>query len=79
MTEEQALTLANEDGPAYLPGALNSLWDHCQPFPASQRHSAPARAWVGASTKIGSFMNAKSSFAPGEIKAVAPESVIQIQ
>jgi hypothetical protein len=61
---EQTFTLANEDSPAYLPGALSSLLVHWLPSLASLRLSAPAKEWDGTNTMTASFTAARNSSAP---------------
>jgi hypothetical protein len=53
MTEEQALTLANEEGPAHLPGAFELALGSLAAVPRITEAFRSGPAMVGASTKIG--------------------------
>lgn len=62
LSEEQAFTLANEDSPAYLPGAFQLALALSPQFPGLPRRSDPAQAWVGMNTMKMCFMAARNSF-----------------
>lgn len=61
LTEEQAFTLANEDSPAYLPGAFQLALARLLRFPASPSRSVPGLEWAGTSMTTASSMAARSS------------------
>ena len=59
LSEEQAFTLANEDSPAYLPGAFELALGSLARFRGSRNRSAPARAWAGMNMETACSMDAK--------------------
>ena len=65
LSEEQAFTLANEDSPAYLPGAFELLWARWPRSHALRKPSAPATAWVGMNMSDGVFHGCEKFFRPG--------------
>jgi len=52
LTEEQAFTLANEDSPAYLPGAFELALGSLAAVPRITESFRSAPAWAGMSTMI---------------------------
>ncbi len=61
ITEEQALTLANEDGPAYLPGAFELALGSLAAVPRITKAFRSGTGMGWASTRTGCFMDVKSS------------------
>lgn len=64
LTEEQAFALANEDSPAYLPGAFQLALGSLAAVPRIADSFAPERGWDGTNMMTGCFMGAKSSSGP---------------
>ena len=59
LTEEQAFALANEDSPAYLPGAFQLALGSLAAVPRIAE-SFRTGAWVGTSTMMACFMDVRS-------------------
>ena len=64
LDNEQAFTLANEDSPAYLPGAFELALASLAAVPRITECFAPAPEWAGVSTLTASFTDARSSSVP---------------
>ena len=64
LTAEQAFTLADEDSPAYLPGAFELALGSLAAVPRIAESFRTERGWVGMNTLTASFMDAKSFFVP---------------
>ena len=60
LSEEQAFTLANEDSPAYLPGAFQLALGSLAAVPGLPIRFVAARVWDGESTMRLCFTDAKS-------------------
>ena len=61
LTPEQALTLAQEDSAAYLPGAFMLALARSKPSRASPSRSGAAPAWAGTSTTAACSAEPKNS------------------
>ena len=62
LSEEQAFALANEDSPAYLPGAFELALGSLAAVPRIAESFRTGAVWVGMNTLTASFTGAKSSF-----------------